>query len=217
MCSIIEYSINEQGDCLMRFSVRELVYIGIFGALWGAVEITLGSYLSVIGLPMRGTLLTGIGLLFLLSGRLFVPKRGSVLMMGIVTAIVKLMSIGGFLLNPMLAILVESLLAEVGLTLVGQPRRAAFLLAGALAMSWDFFHRFLTQGLIAGRGVYEIYLWVVKDASDFLGIPVEYAVAGVVAMFLLRVVLGLVVGFLAWDVAGAVVARIAPAAISDTG
>jgi ABC-type thiamin/hydroxymethylpyrimidine transport system permease subunit len=200
----------------MRYSVRELVYIGIFGAMWGAVEITLGSYLNALRLPMRGTLLTGIGLLFLLVGRLFVPKRGSVLMMGVVTAIIKLMSIGGILLNPMIAILAESLLAEVGLTIVGQPRRAAFLLAGALAMSWDFFHRFLTQGLIAGRGVYEIYLWVVRDASELLGIPVEYAVAGVLAMFLLRVVLGLVVGFLAWDVAGAVLARVVPGRAAST-
>jgi ABC-type thiamin/hydroxymethylpyrimidine transport system permease subunit len=200
----------------MRYSVRELVYIGIFGAMWGAVEITLGSYLNALRLPMRGTLLTGIGLLFLLVGRLFVPKRGSVLMMGVVTAIIKLMSIGGILLNPMIAILAESLLAEVGLTIVGQTRRGAFLLAGALAMSWDFFHRFLTQGLIAGRGVYEIYLWVVRDASELLGIPVEYAVAGVLAMFLLRVALGLVVGFLAWDVAGAVLARVAPGRAAST-
>jgi ABC-type thiamin/hydroxymethylpyrimidine transport system permease subunit len=200
----------------VKFSVRELVYIGIFGALWGAVEMTLGAYLSVLQVPMRGTLLTSIGLLIVLVGRLFVPRPGSVLMMGIVTAIVKLMSIGGFLLNPMIAIVAESALAEAGLLLIGRPRRIGFVLAGALAVGWDFFHMFFTQGLLAGKGIYEIYLWTIRDASRILGIPTSYAIAGVLSMLLLRLALGAFVGFLAWDVAKTVLIRLAPGTIEPT-
>ncbi len=114
----------------MRFAVRELVYIAIFGAIWGAVEITLGSYLHVIFPPLAdtflvGLILTSIGTVVALIGRLFVPRTGSVLMIGVVTAILKMLSIGGVKIGPMAAILVESLLMELGLLAARAPRRGA--------------------------------------------------------------------------------------------
>ena len=38
----------------MRFTVRDLVYIGLFGAMWGTIEITSGSILHVFNVPFSG-------------------------------------------------------------------------------------------------------------------------------------------------------------------
>lgn len=100
----------------MRFTVRDLVYIGVFGALWGAVEISLGSVLHTLNVPFSGVFLTGIGIAIALIGRLFVPRTGSVLFIGLVTAFLKMFSLGGIVLNPMIGIVAESVLAEVALT-----------------------------------------------------------------------------------------------------
>jgi len=188
----------------MRFSVRDLVYIGLFGALWGASEIGMGSVLHVLQVPFNGTVMGGIGMAIALVGRSFVPRRGSVLFIGLVTALLKMFSLGGIILNPMIAIVVESGLAELGLLPSARPRRWTFVLAGALAVSWDFFHRFFTQGILAGRGILEIYVWTIQEGTRLLGVG-ESAAVGVIAFLLaLRVVVGVAVGLLAWSLAGAV-------------
>src|SRR5690606_24056730 len=120
----------------MRFSTRELVTMAVFGALWGALEISLGSVLKALHLPLSGALLATAGLVIALIARLFVPCAGATLFVGVVATILKLFSIGSVLIGPMIGILAEALLAEVVLTLSGQPRRAAFLLAGALGVGW---------------------------------------------------------------------------------
>ena len=68
-----------------RFTTRDLVYIAVFGALWGVLEITIGSYLHLVfpslATPLVGvgTIMTSIGMVLALIGRLFVPRTGSVL------------------------------------------------------------------------------------------------------------------------------------------
>lgn len=43
-------------------STRDLTYIGVFAALWGAIEISLGTYLHAIGFPLTGLVVSTIGL-----------------------------------------------------------------------------------------------------------------------------------------------------------
>lgn len=188
----------------MRFGVRELVYIGLFGAIWAALEITLGSYLHVLKVPFTGTVMTALGIAIALVGRSSVPKRGSVLFIGVVTALLKMFSLGGIVLNPMIGILAESALAEIGLLASGRPRWWTFTLAGALAVSWDFFHRFFTQALLAGRGVLEIYRWTIEEGSRLLGIGETAAIVLIALLIAIRLVLGGIAGFSAWSLAAAV-------------
>ena len=104
----------------MRWSTRELVTIGLFGALWGSVEIGLGGVLHAFRLPFSGGALAAVGMLIALSGRVFVDRRGAIVFMGVVTALLKMLSVGGLVFRPMLGILAESLLAEAVL-LVARP------------------------------------------------------------------------------------------------
>lgn len=198
----------------MKFSVRELVYIAIFGAIWGAVELTLGSYLHVIFPPLADTFLVGlilafIGVIVALVGRHFVPKTGSVLMIGIVTAILKMISLGGVTVGPLVAILAESLLMELGLLLSRTPRRRGFVLAGALAIAWNFFHKFIMMYILFGKGIYDVYLSMVQQGASLLRIDVSYAVAIIAVLLLLRIVAGAAAGWVAWDLGRVVRGRLA--------
>ncbi len=198
----------------MKFTVRELVYVAIFGAIWGALEITLGSYLHVIFPPLAdtflvGVIMAGIGSVVALIGRQFVPRTGSVLMIGVVTAILKTISIGGVKIGPVAAILMESLLMELGLLAAGRPVRWGFVLAGALAVSWNFFHKFVFMWLLFGRGVYEVYGKMVQDGANLLGLSVGYALLIIVVLLLIRVVVGGLAGWAAWDLGKVVRGRLA--------
>jgi ABC-type thiamin/hydroxymethylpyrimidine transport system permease subunit len=200
------------------FTTRDWVYIAVFGALWGAIEITLGAYLHVIFPPLAdtflvGVIMAGLGGIIALTGRHFVPHTGSVLMIGVVTALLKALSLGGVKIGPMVAILAESLLMEAGLVLA-QPRmrrrtRMGFALAGALAVSWNFFHKFVMMRLLFGKRVSEVAVNMVKDGNKLLGLDVRYSIAILVVLFTVRLVVGAAAGWLAWDLGGAVRRRLA--------
>jgi len=184
----------------MHFKLRELVLIGTFGALWGVVETTLGSVLHMANIPFKGVILGGIGVMVLLIGRLFVPRRGATLATGIVTTILKAFSLGQIIINPMIAIFIEALLAEIVLSLHRTPSRRAFLLAGALAISWNFFHPFLTWGILAGQGILTIWTSTIDSGARMLGLSPNLAWLIAAILLGIHVIGGLLAGWLGWQV-----------------
>jgi len=197
-----------------RWTVRDWIYVAVFGALWGILEITLGSYLHVLFPPLSNTfvvglIMAGIGAIIALVGRWFVPKRGAVLAIGVVTAILKAFSLGGVVIGPIVAILAEVILMELALWLRAVPTRGLYMLAGALAVSWNFFHKFVMMRILYGQGIVDVYTKMVKEGSKVLGLDVAYAVAIIVILFLFRVLVGAVAGWIGWDLGRLVGRRLA--------
>jgi len=198
----------------MKFTVRDLVYIAIFGALWGAAEMTIGAYLHVVYPPLTyafipGLIMAAIGITIALVGRLFVPRAGSVLMMGLVVAMLKALSIGGVKLGPLIAIVAESLLAELGLALAGQPSRLGFVLAGSLAVLWCPFHKPLVGSILLGQTAYKMLLGMIGRAARLLGFDARHGMAIMALLLLIHIAAGGAAGWLAWDLGGAVRDRLA--------
>jgi len=191
----------------MRYSTRELVYIAVFGAIWGAIEMTLGSYLHVLNVPQTGTILSAIGVAILVVGRSFVPKRGATLLTGIVALFIKMFSLGGIVINPMIAIFMESLLVELGLGAQGISK-VRCVLAGAIGTSWVIVHPFITQGIMAGWGLARLYIWLVEGGARLFGIPSRYVVLILVLLFVLKPVAGGIGGLIGWEMAIAVGRRL---------
>lgn len=183
----------------MNFSTKELVTMAVFGALWGTVEITLGSVLKALHLPFSGALLATAGLAIALTGRLFVPRRGSTLFIGVIATLLKLFSIGGVVVGPMIGILSEALLAEAVLSLFGKPSRVAFLLAGALGLCWTVIQPFFTGALLFGRDMFEVWLELVNSGSRLLGLGTGAAVWVIIVLVGLHALLGALSGWLAWE------------------
>jgi len=184
------------------WSVRDWVFVGLFGALWGASEMTLGSTLHLIFPPLADTFLVGlimacIGCLIALCGRLFVAHRGSILLIGVITSILKAFSLGGVKVGPIIGIMAESLLMELGLLLLPSASYPAFALAGLLAVSWNFFHRFLLMGLFYGAGFFEIATRIARDGSRLFGIPEKFFLLLLGLLLFIRMAAGAATGLIA--------------------
>jgi hypothetical protein len=183
----------------MKFTTRQLVTMAVFGALWGVVEIGLGSVLHAIKIPLTGLTLTAIGLLVALIGRLFVPKRGSTFFIGVIAMLLKLFSIGNIILGPMIGILIEALVAELILDIFPKPTRLAFILAVAGGALWTLFQPFVTGMLIFGRSLVAVWLDTIDQGSRLFGLSSQAALWIVLALVLLYLAVGAVGGWLAWS------------------
>ncbi len=185
----------------MKLSTRELATLAVFGALWGMVEISLGSVLKTLNIPMSGVVLSAIGLVIALTGRVFVPRRGSTLFIGVIAMLLKLFSLGGVILGPMVGIFSEALLAEVVLSLAGKPSRASLCLAGALGVAWVLVQPFVTGPLLFGRTLFTVWLDLLDRGEQLLGLPPSSAIWIVLGFLLIYLLVGVVTGWLSWSIA----------------
>jgi len=191
----------------MKFNTRELVTLAVFGALWGVVEVSLGSLLHVLNVPLTGLFMTTVGITIALVGRLYVPKPGATIFIGLIAALLKMFSLGGIVINPMIGIIAGALLAEIVLSAFRRPRRLAFVLAGGLAVLWTLVHPFFTQSFLAGRGVLVIWLDLLDEGTRLFGLNPNAAWIIVAALVLLRLIVGGVAGWIAWDLGQAIQKR----------
>lgn len=185
-----------------HWSVRDWVFVGLFGSLWGVAEMTLGSVLHLMFPPLADTFFVGlimaaIGVLIALCGRLFIPHRGSILLIGLITAVLKAFSAGGVKLGPMIGILAESVLMEAAVLIIPRVSYGGFALAGLLAVSWNFFHRFLMMGLLYGVGFLEVAGRMARDGSRLFGIGEQFLLTILGLLLLIRMAAGVAVGLLA--------------------
>jgi len=193
---------------MMKFSTRQLVTLAVFGALWGAVEMSLGSVMKALNLPLSGAILAAVGVLVVLIGRLFIPQRGSTLFIGVIAMLLKLFSIGSIIIGPMIGILAEALIAEIVLSIFGKPSRISFLLAGAAAVSWTLVQPFFTGWLLFGRDTFIVWLDLLDQGARLVGANVE--AAGLIVLILagIHLAAGVAAGWLAWDIAHRLQARL---------
>lgn len=184
----------------MKFSTRELVTLAVFGVLWGIVEMSLGTVLKSLNVPFSGAVLGGVGLMIAMIGRLFVPRRGATLFIGVIAMILKLFSLGGVVIGPMVAIISEAIIAEIVLSLGGAPRRTIFVLAGALGVFWSFVQPFVTNPLLFGRSIVTVWLNMIDQGSRYLGISSDAVFIIVILMAAVYLIIGAVAGLFAWSV-----------------
>lgn len=184
----------------MKSTTRELVTIAVFGTLWGMIEISLGTVLKALNIPLSGAVLAAVGLTVALVGRLFVPRRGATLFIGVIAMLLKLFSLGGVVIGPMLGIFSEALVAELVLSLGGKPRRPLFIAAGALGVLWTLVQPLVTGPLLFGRELFVVWLDFIDRGSRLLGLNSQviwWIVLGLVAVYLL---IGGLAGWLSWDI-----------------
>ncbi|MGD2027553.1 MAG: hypothetical protein PVI99_07030 [Anaerolineales bacterium] len=198
----------------MKLSTRELVTIAVFGTLWGISEMTLGGVLKSLDIPMAGMFLAAIGLTVAMVGRLFVPKRGTTLFIGVIAMLLKLFSLGGVIIGPMVGIFTEALLAELVLSIKKTPNAASLMVAGAAGVTWVVGQPFVTGPILFGRTVFVVWLDFLDTARRVLGLGNSALFIVLGLYILIHIVVGGVAGMLAWNVGKQVYARLGKSAVN---
>lgn len=152
-----------------RFTERERFWghATAFGAMWGALEATVGTFLHALKIPFGGTALAATGAAFLIALRVVYPRRGVLIAAGAVCAGVKLLSPSTNVVGPMVGILVESLIVEIACLGFGANPVSATV-GGALAALWALSQKVLTQIVLYGAPVIALYKELLQRAEKWL-------------------------------------------------
>ena len=188
---------GSQAKRIQRFSTRDLVYIAVLSALWAASENLLGGQLHAMNVPLSGAVLAAIAVFLMVTCRSLVPKAGSILMMGIVVALLKVLSIGGIVLSPMIAIFMEAVLVELVMT-VGGTTLLASSIGGMLADMYSIVHPFIFQPLLFGTSMLVIYQKTISAASKIFGIDPANVILIFLALAISQGILGVIGGVAGW-------------------
>jgi nucleoside-triphosphatase THEP1 len=162
----------------------------VLGCLWASSEIVLGSFLHNLRIPFSSNLLTGIGIVLVVSVGHIWRERGLIWRAGLVCALMKSLSPSAVIFGPMIAIFTEALLIEISIVIF---RRSwiGWLLAGALAMSWNLAHMLLNKLLFYGMDLVDIYATLISFLEKQLSFRLESLWGPVLAAFSVYVLLGM--------------------------
>jgi hypothetical protein len=186
---------------------RPWTHAALFGALWGAAELTLGTALNLSRLPFAGVVMGLIGLTCLVTLRRLQPRPGVCLLAGAVAVFLKVFMVGGVSLGPLLGIGGEAVLVELAFTLTAS-RQPGAVLAGILALAAPPGQLVLWLWLLGGRDTLDAYGRATRAVLALVGLGELSGVA----------ILGLVLGAFAgggaaagwwsWRLAGRVQQRL---------
>jgi hypothetical protein len=147
----------------------------IFGVIWGAMEVSLGSFLHALRIPFTGVILSSFGAALLVCGRQIFPRLGFCLRAGVICAGLKTLSPAGLIWGPFIAILVESVLIELAMLLPSQ--RIGGFLAGGLVVLWSLLQGLLTQVLFFGQDLLAVYEKLFLKICGQLGVSSSQGVS----------------------------------------
>ena len=141
----------------------------VYGSLWAAVEIVVGSFLHNLRVPLAGSVLAAVGVMLMTAGHRAFPERGLIWRAALVCALMKSVSPSAVILGPMVGILMEGVLLEAMVRLF-RGRAAGYLIGGALAVSWSMAQRMLNAVIAFGTDVVRLYVDAYSFASRSLGV-----------------------------------------------
>ena len=185
---------------------RSIVYIAVFGTLWGFAEATLGNVLHLLHLPLSGSILSAIGLMIILIARVYNPVRGSTLLMSIIAASIKILSFATIKVGPFVAIIMEGFLIEVVLTIFG-PKRLGFLLSGVIMALYPLIQNVVVKSILFGSIFVPVILDLAKGFSEQMGYAAGWWILGL--YIFAHLAIGLGAAYFSWILKKRLTAKIA--------
>ncbi len=171
----------------------------LLASLWAAIEIVVGSFLHNLRIPLSGTLLAAAGVFIMIRGYRMWPEPGLLWRTALVTAAMKSISPSAIILGPMVGIFMEGFWMELMLRL-WRGRWPAFLLGGALAVSWSLIQKALVLLITFGWNIMEIYHLLYSSISRKLGVDDFGALDLVLLVFIIDLCFGAIVGGLSYGI-----------------
>ncbi len=180
--------------------LRPWTHAALYGALWGALEATVGTAIHLGRVPFRGEIMGLIGLVCLVCLRRLQPRVGVVLVAGLTAIFLKVFTLGGLYPGPLVGIATQALAVEFGFLVARGPWAAA--LGGAVALGTNPIQRVITAWIVGGS---EAATAVLRAVGEIGGVEAKWVLAGFVG---LAAAIGAVGGVWAWRLAGRVARRL---------
>lgn len=180
-----------------RSKTNEITLIALLAACNSVLELTLGNYLHLIKFPLTGIVMVGVNIIIYTAGFSLVPKKGTVLSMGILTALMNLFFGGSFKLWSIVAIFLEALIIEICFNLIGM-NFWSVMSASISANVFSLFFTLFVYIVVLGRGVIPTFMKIMGNftkSPDILNISL-FTLGGF--LVLLHIVAGGVFGLMAW-------------------
>jgi len=111
--------------------------------------------------------------------------------------LLKILSIGGIVLSPMIAIFMESVLVELVMT-VGGTTPLSSAIGGMLADMYSIVHPFIFQPLLFGTSMLIIYQKTISATSKIFGIDPSNVILIFLVLAISQGVLGVIGGVAGW-------------------
>ena len=92
----------------------------VIGSIWAAIEIVLGSFLHNLRVPFSGTMLSMSAVFLLVAFSLHWKERGIIIRAGLIAALMKSISPSAVILGPMVGIIMEAVILETVLLILGR-------------------------------------------------------------------------------------------------
>jgi hypothetical protein len=137
----------------------------VFGALWGVIEITIGSFLHATRLP-SGIFLASTGIALLTATQMLTGKPWMAFRIALVCAGVRALTPHGLMLGPMASILLQGLFVSVAWILFRNSILTG-IVAGAFATISTQLQSFVVKLFAYGVELLEIYLQLLGKAESF--------------------------------------------------
>ncbi len=171
-------------------SNRDISLLFVLGIFWGLLEAFAGQWIKSWQPNLFGFIMPFITAAFIIWAKRLVPLTGSILLMGIIAAVLKLFSSGMILHGAFMAILIESVLAEL-VFIFGGIGFWAGVGVGVLLQIYSMIHPMLTKGTLCQSSHFVRFRhWV--SIHFFSGQDIQKS-----QTLLLMVILHLLAGFLA--------------------
>lgn len=174
-----------------KLSESNLVNTAVFAAAWGLMEISIGTFLHASKIPFRGAIMSLAAILILVSARSVLNYKGSLVMLGIVTATFRLFLGVGFNITPFVAILIESLIAEIILNRVGF-NRITSVITGAAIMVYTLLHGLIMQAVFLGMDIYKVYYELVLSFTNKIGLSENVVIIALLTVPFIHLIFGAV-------------------------
>jgi len=190
-----------------KLSRQEIIYIAILAGIWGAVEITLGTTLQIAKVPMRGMILTFLSAIILIVSRRLVDFRGALILIGAICAGFKVASMGGFVLTPVIAIIAQSVLAEIVFAVLKYSLFSS-IFAGVAVMFYTIVHMIGAHLLFFGFEIVKIYDGIYRELHKLLPTPIENFYVFAFVLIIIYFVIGAIAGIIGFRIAEKTAIRI---------
>ena len=159
----------------MNAQQQEVWYkAAVIGSIWASFEIIFGSFFHSLRLPFAGTFLSFTSIVLLVSFSYKWNGKNLFLKAGIIAALMRSLMPTSIILGPLIGILIEAILFQTVLRLLGR-NLFSFTLAGVLAMFSAIIHKVVSIILIYGFDIVKILknLYFVMMKTTHIHLPLH--------------------------------------------